>query len=456
MKKTIVLFSIFSFSFFAYCPAQIITTVAGDSLPGYSGDGGAATATELNAPCGVAVDAKGNIYIADQSNYRVRKIDTNGVISTFAGNGIQRYSGNGGPATAAELAYPVSVTVDFMGNVFIADEYNDVIWKVDTNGIIWVFAGRGYAGYLGNGSLATGAELDNPCGVVVDDSGNVYIADSYNHEIRKVDTSGIISDFAGNGYYHSYTLGGYSGDGGPATDAELSGPTDVVMDDSGNFFIADYYNQRIRMVNTNGIITTVAGDSVRGYSGDGGAATSAELYKPYGVATSLGNLYIVDQGSERIRMVNSSGIISTIIGNGIEDYFGDGGPATAAELHYPTQMAIDASNNIYFADQYNNVIRKITQDTNTATGLDKLIAKNEKIRVFPNPSNGVFNLYLSNTNNKCNIEIFNYLGENIYNAKMNSGNTEINLGAQPNGVYLYRVLRETGGLVGEGKVIVEK
>ncbi len=188
MKKQLVIlllvlhfsFDRLSFSGGGTISAQIITTIAGDSLPGYSGDNGIAIAAELNAPCGVAVDKKGNIYIADQNNYRVRKVDSNGIISIFAGTGIQSYSGNGGPATAADIAGPRSVAVDLFGNVYISDPLNLMVRMVDTNGIIWRFAGGGGGGYSGDGGLATNASMDNPIGIAVDDSGNVYIADSYN------------------------------------------------------------------------------------------------------------------------------------------------------------------------------------------------------------------------------------------------------------------------------------
>jgi len=322
---------------------------------------------------------------------------------------------------------------------------------VDTNGIIWRFAGGGGGGYSGDGGLATNASMDNPIGIAVDDSGNVYIADSYNDVIRKVNRGDTISTFAGNHHI------GFSGDGGPATAAKLGEPTDVAIDENGNLFIADYDNQRIRMVNTNGIISTVAGDSVRGYSGDGGLAINAELDYPYGVVANSGNFYIVDQYADRIRMVNSSGVISTIAGDGIEGYFGDGGPATAAKLHYPTQMAIDAHNNIYFADQYNNVIRKIN-DTNIVTSTNKLIVKGEEVRVFPNPNDGVFNLYLSNINNRCNVEIFNYLGEKIYAQSLSQVQdiTTLNLNNQPSGIYLFRVITKNGDMVSEGKFVIQK
>jgi hypothetical protein len=254
--------------------AIIIDTVAGNGSWGYSGDGGPATEAMLSYPRGVAVDASGNIYIADLYNHRIRKVDTSGIITTVAGNGDEGYSGDGGPATEAMLDFPFGVAVDASGNIYIGDTHNYRIRKVDTSGIITTVAGNGAWGYSGDGGPATEAMLDFPCDVAVDASGNLYIGDVYNQRIRKVDTSGIINTVAGNGSW------GYSGDGGPATEAQLHGPFGVTVDASGNLYIADYDNQRIRKVDTSGIITTVAGNGSRGYSGDGGPATDAMLNHP--------------------------------------------------------------------------------------------------------------------------------------------------------------------------------
>ena len=311
-------------------PYGIITTVAGNGRAFYSGDGGAATNAAWEDPFGVAVDASGNLFIVDSFNNRICKVGTDGIITTLAGNGIPGYSGDGGGATNAELNYPSGVAVDASGNLFIADTGNYRIREVRTNGIITTVAGNGTRGYSGDGGPATKAELDNPTGVAVDASGNLFIADSGNDRIREVGTNGIITTVAGNGTY------GYSGDGGPATNAELWNPDGVAVDASGNLFIADQDNNRIREVGTNGIITTVAGNGTNGYSGDGGAATSAELSLAHGVAVDAsGNLFIADSENSRIREVGTNGIITTVAGNGTQGYSGDGGAATSAELSYP-------------------------------------------------------------------------------------------------------------------------
>jgi len=361
MRKHLFFISLFAViiifaGFSAQAQTGIITTISGDGAFGYTGDGGAATAAELYYPYGVAVDGSGNIYIADQSNNCIRKVNTSGVITTIAGNGTPGYSGDGGAATAAELSYPTGVAVDGSGNIYIADYGNSRLRKVNSSGVITTFAGNGTIGYSGDGGAATAAELYYPYGVAVDGSGNLYIADQYNNRIRKVNTSGVITTIAGNGTY------GYGGDGGAATAAELGGPTGVAVDGSGNIYIADYGYSRIRKVNTSGVITTLAGNGTAAYSGDGGAATAAELAYPYGVAVDeSGNIYIADYGNCRIRKVNSSGVITTLAGNGTPGYTGDGGAATAAELNAPMGVAVDGSGNIlYIADCSNNRLRRVT------------------------------------------------------------------------------------------------
>lgn len=331
----------------------MISTVAGDNTAGYTGDGGAATAAELHSARGIALDASGNFYISDERNQVIRKVNTLGIISTFAGNGVYGYSGDGGAATLAQLNNPYALTVDASGNLYIADAGNVRVRKVNTTGIISSVAGDGTSAY-GDGNAAVAAELYQPHSTVFDASGNMYIADADNNRVRKVSPSGIITTYAGSGNQ------GFSGDGGPATIASLYHPTCVAFDASGNLYIADEDNNRIRKVTTSGTITTVAGSSAYGFGGDGGAAVAAKLNYPYGVAPDAsGNLYIADQYNHRIRMVNTAGIISTVAGNGTQGYLGDNGPATAAELNYPTCVVLDASGDIYIADQANNLIREV-------------------------------------------------------------------------------------------------
>ncbi len=342
-------------------PSSIITTVAGNGTAGYSGDGGVATNAMLHEPEGVAVDAYGNLFIADADNSRIREVGTNGIITTVAGK-VAGYSGDGGAATNAGLGVPSAVTVDGFGNIFIADSGNNRIRKVGTNGIITTVAGNGADSYSGDGGAATNASLYLPSGVggvAVDSYGNLFIADSFNRRIREVGTNGIINTFAGNGQCGSVDHGG------TAISAGLNYPVGVTLDTYGNLFIADSedlylgscVNNRIRQVGTSGIITTVVGNGTEGYSGDGGAGTNASLNLPDSVVVDpYGDLFIADSGNNRIREVGANGIINTVAGGGSG---GDGGAATNASLNQPHGMALDAYGNLFIADASNNRIRKV-------------------------------------------------------------------------------------------------
>jgi sugar lactone lactonase YvrE len=334
---------------------NIITTVAGNGTPDYSGDGSAANNASLHDPADVTADSIGNLFIADCGNNRIRKVDTNGIITTVAGNGVVGYSGDGGTATSASLANPCCVAVDNSGNLFIADCGNNRIRKVNPNGIITTVAGNGMAGYSGDGGAANNASLYSPVDVTVDATGNLFIADCGTNRIRKVDANGIITTVAGNG------IAGYSGDGGAATGATLDSPDALAVDAFNNLFIADTQNNRIRKVCPNGIITTVAGNGIKGDLGDGGPAANASLNLPHAVRVdSAGNLFIVEKNHNRVRKVSSSGFITMVAGNGLAGYFGDGGAATNASLYYPNSIGIEASGNLFVVDSHNNRIRKVT------------------------------------------------------------------------------------------------
>ena len=347
-------------SYVTYCSQArgqggIITTVAGNGTEGFSGDGGPATSASLSV-LGVAKDASGNLFIADLENLRIRKVSPDGIITTVAGNGAQGFSGDGGPAAAASLSDPERVAVDASGNLFIADsQNNNRIRKVSPNGIITTVAGNGRNDFCGDGGLATAACLNQPGGIAVDASGNLFIADSYNGRVRKVSPSGFITTVAGGGM-PSDDLG----DGGPATSASLS-PADVAVDAFGNVFIADYITSRIRKVSPNGIITTVAGNGDYGFSGDGGPAASASLYFPTGVAVDAsGNLFIADIYNSRIRKVSPNGVITTVAGNGDYGFSGDSGQATAASMFEPSSVAVDSLGNLLIADSENNRVREVS------------------------------------------------------------------------------------------------
>lgn len=346
-------------------PAGIIRTVAGDGLDGFYGDGGPATNAYLLNPFGVAVDNHGNLFIADTGNYRIRKVDTNGVIATVAGNGdFNEFYGDGWPAIYAALNYPQGVSVDTNGNLFIADTSNQRIRKVGANGIITTVAGNGGVGFSGDDVAATNTGLGFPYNMMVDSEGDLLIADSGNSRIRKVNAKGIITTIAGNGIYTA------SGDGGPATDASIRQAGAVAEDSVGNLFVADYASGLIRKVDTNGIITLVAGlystwtNGLGVFSGDGGAATNASLFNPTDAAVDgNGNLFITDQNNHRVRKVDVNGIITTVAGNGSFSYSGDGGPATSAGLCLPCSIALDSKGDLFIADYYDERIREVTESS---------------------------------------------------------------------------------------------
>jgi len=331
----------------------MITTIAGTGEGGYSGDGGPAVTAQLLFPTGIVADGAGNLYVADTNNQRIRRINSSGTITTLAGTGEQVFGGEGGPAVEAQLAYPRGVAVDGSGHVYIADSGNSRVRRIDSSGMITTVAGTGEGGYSGDGGPAGTAQLNSPSGVAVDGSGNVYIADTQNHRIRRVDATGMIVTIAGTGE------SGYSGDGGPAVAARLNAPSGVAVDGSGNLYIADTVNERIRRVDSSGTITTIAGTGM-GYSGDGGPAVYAQLSAPAGVAVDgSGNLYIADYFNRRIRRVDAFGIITTIAGTGERGFSGDGGPAIEAQVSNPTGVAMDGAGNLYIADRGNGRVRRV-------------------------------------------------------------------------------------------------
>src|SRR5213593_2815483 len=331
--------------------AGIITTVVGNT-PGFSGDGGAAASAQLGLPVDVAVDSGGNLFIADRGNYRVRQVNSAGVITSVAGIGD-----DGGPALAAQLNYPNMSVMDSAGNLFVAETDNQRIRKVTPWGTITTIAGNGSWGFSGDGGPATSAQLNYPGTVAVDAGGNIYIADTRNDRIRKVSPSGMMTTIAGTGG------GGFGGDGGPASLAMLNYPWGVTVVNNGNLFVADTLNQRIRRIGPDGIIQTAAGHGTRGFSGDGGPAVSAQLAEPSGVAVDgSGNLFIADTDNERIRKVTPEGIITTVVGNGMQGFSGDGGPALSAQLAYPNSVAVDGAGDLFIADTNNQRIRRVTPD----------------------------------------------------------------------------------------------
>ncbi|HEU5292386.1 MAG TPA: hypothetical protein VFU05_17185, partial [Cyclobacteriaceae bacterium] len=360
-KKIVLVVSLFLLSLTLSGQNYIINTIGGSGTPGFSGDGGPATNAKLNSPNGVAFDQHGHILVVDHTNARVRTINKNtGVITTLAGNGVAGFSGDGGPATAAQLNSPTGVHVVQNGHILIVDHANMRIRKVDKNGIITTVAGNGIAGFSGDGGPATMASLNNPSGVCSDQAGNIFIADKGNGRVRKIDTNGNITTVAGGG------LLGILGDGGLATLASLNSPTGVAIDNNGHLLIVDHANARIRKVNINtGIITTIAGNGILGFSGDGLLATLANLNSPTHVFVNSNNhIHIVDQANMRIRKIDANtGIITTVVGNGVAGFSGDGGNALLASLNSPACAAINADGVIVIADKLNHHIRECVPST---------------------------------------------------------------------------------------------
>jgi sugar lactone lactonase YvrE len=339
-----------------------INTVAGSGAQGLGGDGGSPTSALLNLPVGVSVDGAGNVLIADTGNQRIR-IVSGGVIQTLAGGGN---GGDGGAATSALLAGPYGVAEDSAGNLYIADQGNNRIRKL-SGGILTTVAGTGSVGYTGDSASALSATLNAPSAVAVDASGNIFIGDNGNGVVRRVDAvSGVITTVAGNGN-SCFPTTASCGDAGPATSAWLTSPQAIALDASGNLYIADYFAFKVRKVSAaTQIISTIAGIGIAGSSGDNGAATAARLNHPSAVGVdSAGNVYISDQYNNKIRSINSSGIISTYALNGNTCLCGDGGPALQGSMWNPLAISVDPSANVFIGGGNANVVQRVDAATKT-------------------------------------------------------------------------------------------
>lgn len=351
-------------------PSFTISNAAGNGAAGFAGDNGKAVEAQLNFPLGLAVDGSGNIYIADHFNHRIRRIAADGTITTVAGSGDIGSTGDDGPATSARLNYPSGVAVDGSGALYVTDTLNHTIRKVVIGGNITLVAGqRGSFGFTEKDSKgefldAKDAQLNAPTGIAIDSSGNIYFCDTRNHRVRKIDTDGKIQTVAGTGEK------GETGDGGSALEAKLHSPTGVAVDGAGNIYIADQMNHRIRKVDKDGIISTVAGTGLPGYSGNGGLATRAQLFYPCCIALDKqGNLFIADRTNNRVRRVDAlTGTISLAAGTGrFGDDF-DGRAAEQARLRFPMGLAADPQGRIYFSDNANSRVKLLTPLDENPTG----------------------------------------------------------------------------------------
>ncbi|WP_405502146.1 RICIN domain-containing protein [Streptomyces niveus] len=334
-----------------------ISTVAGTGIAGFAGDEEAAVSAQLNSPCGIAVDSSGALYISDLNNHRVRMVTADGKISTIVGTGAAGYQTDQRPRSAASslLNGPRGLAVDGKAVLCIADADNHLVRLIPPHRkAVMRVAGTGTAGFGGDGGPGVGALLNHPMGIVVD-SGNVkHVADTDNHRVRKITNTGNISTIAGTG------TAGYGGDGGPALAAQLNRPHGVVLDGEGNLYVADTDNHRVRKVTADGTISTVAGTGAAGFGGDDGPATSAQLNHPSSVVVdSTGVLYVADTDNHRVRRITTDGVISTVAGSGVAGFDGDDGPAASAQLNHPLGLAVDGEDVLYVADTDNHRVRKL-------------------------------------------------------------------------------------------------
>ncbi len=410
--------------------AQIITTVAGGGSGGGVGDGGPASSARIENPGGMVFSKTGELYIASGGSHRIRKIDTCGIITTIAGNGTPGYTGDGAEATAALINYPIGIALDTVGNIYFSEFRNHIIRRIDhSTGIISTIGGNGAAGYSGDNGVATVAQLDCPQSICMDNSGSVFISEN-NHVIRKIDAAGIITTIAGT------HVAGYNGDGIPATAAKLNFPQDVTTDSRGNVYVCDQGNSRVRKINPAGFISTIAGNGAYTYIGDGIPATNAQFFPNFIRFDSTGNLFIA--GGQRCFKVDTFGIFHTIVGNGTMSTTGDGGPATAATIDHAVGVALDRCANPYFSTIVTNTIHKITYDTgckycSTPTLGSAVVSSSSTMQIFPNPFREAFTVTSPKVLNS--VQLCNAMGQAIYNEQYFSTAATINTAGLPVGLY---------------------
>ena len=348
-------------------------------------------------------------------NSRIRKINSSGIISTIAGTGVPGFSGDGGPAVNAQVHDPWGIAVDNAGNLYFADSKNNRIRRIDDLGIITTIAGNGDTANIGDGGAATLASINTPGFLAFSGAGELFLTCRYC--VRKIDGSGTIATIAGTG------VSGYSGDGGSATSAQITS-SGLAIDAAGNIYISDSYSMVVRKVNPAGIISTVAGNGIGGFGGDGGPATTAELIDPNGLSTdAVGNLFICDGANGRIRMVNALGIITTVAGGGTcVSGVGDGGPATGGCLARPSDVKIDNLGNLYIADNVNARVRMVAD----VEAVSKAEVDGQLVNVYPNPSQGELTLKVNSSQDKVDIAIFDIFGKVITETTFDT-NKEVSL-----------------------------
>lgn len=425
------LLTLLALAFCLHTNAQIITTVAGNGTTGvypcslcYGGDGGSATAAEIYDPSGVAFDAAGNLYIADAGNNRIRKVTTAGIISTFAGTGAPGFSGDGGPATAAKLWEPMSVSIDAIGNMYIADNANFVIRKVTTAGIISTIAGDTTQGYSGDGGPATAAELSAPTFITTDNAGNVYFTDGNNNRLRMINTAGIINTIAGNG------LMGYGGDGGPATAAKLNTPQGITIDAAGNLYIADWSNNRVRKVYNCSSSTNFP---TVNYTLTADATPHIwDIYPVYSSNVSNARWNWGD-GTDTLALYPShtysvAGWYNICVT--AYSVCGDSAQSCQNDTVYRLANNSTLSSMVYVSVK------------NSAMGIKQIANNNEQVNIYPNPNNGTFTIKTNNSAEQI-LQIFDVNGRLVLTETI-TGNTTINANDLINGVYNIKISSSEG------------
>ena len=391
---------------------NIINTIAGKDSSGYSGDGSIATNAKLYAPYAIAIDASDNIYIVDAYNHAIRKVSAGtNIITTIAGDGTPGFSGDDSLAVNAHLAVPQGICIDKNGNIYITDAYNSRIRRIDiSSGIITTIAGNGLNGYAGDNGVALDAQIGGPIGICIDNSMNIYFSDCLNHVVRRIDGStGIITTIAGKGY------SSYSGDGGPATEATLNTPSGVQLDKNGDLIILDTHNFAVRkIVMSSGSMSTLAGNGTPGFSGDGGLAIDAVLSSVTNVCfDNQNNLYIADQGNGAIRKIDvSTGIISRVVGTGTPGFSGDGGPALDAQI-FPSDVKFDSHGNMVIDDYQNDRIRRVSSSV-AVTPVNTI-----SLTIFPNPTTGTLHVSVPAPTAKSDLFVTNSIGQEVYREILN-------------------------------------
>jgi len=394
-----------------------VSTLAGSGTAGFAD--GTGTAAQFNSPYGVAVDATGNVYVADRINHSIRKITASGLVTILAGSGIAGFAD--GTGTAAQFNKPSDVAIDTAGNVYVADTYNQRIRKITASGAVTTLAGSGIAGFTdGTGTVAL---FNYPAGVAVDATGNVYVADESNNLIRKITASGDVMTLAGSG------IGGFLN--GIGTSSKFYHPKGIAVDGAGNVYVGDFTNNRIRKITPAGVVTSLAGYSATGFAD--GTGTAALFWGPAGVAVdTAGNVYVADVINNSIRKITASGIVTTLAGTTGTAGFADG-TSTAAQFNYPFDVAVDGAGNVYVADSNNNRIRKITG--NTTLSIEDNIIKG--FELYPNPVKNVFNITTQEQIKE--VDVYNLLGQLLKQQEVNNDEITVNVKELSAGIYFVKI-----------------